>query len=115
MDEINRLMVDADNEMKSFNGGRAAAATRARKSLLLIKKQSDQLRKSILEQQKAKKQPQADVAEEKEDKKKQPKQAAHCARPMLIERIHTLEHEHTEKNCLDILESYECNFKTSKS
>ena len=57
LSEINRLMVDADNEMKSFNGGRQAAATRARKSLLLIKKQSDSLRKQILEQQKSKKQP----------------------------------------------------------
>ena len=65
LSEINRLVVDADNEMKSFNGGRAAAATRARKSLLLIKKQSDSLRKSILEQQKENKQPKADAVEAK--------------------------------------------------
>ncbi len=55
MEEINRLVLDTQNEMASFNGGRAAAATRARKSLLLIKKQSDLLRKSILETQKSKK------------------------------------------------------------
>lgn len=57
--EINRLVIDTQNEMNSFNGGRAAAATRARKSLLLIKKQSDQLRKSILIEQKSKKEPKA--------------------------------------------------------
>ena len=74
LSEINRLVTDAQNEMASFNGGRAAAATRARKSLLLIKKQSDSLRKQILEQQKSKKQPKvkadavADVVADKSEK-----------------------------------------------
>jgi hypothetical protein len=79
MEEINRLIVDTDNEMKSFNGGRAAAATRARKSLLLIKKESDKLRKSILLEQKNKKQPKpkvdvvADVATDVDGGKKKQK------------------------------------------
>ena len=79
MEEINRLMIDADHEMKSFNGGRAAAATRARKSLLLIKKESDSLRKQILLEQKNKKQPKpkvdvvADVATDADGGKKKQK------------------------------------------
>ncbi len=79
--EINRLVIDTQNEMNSFNGGRAAAATRARKSLLLIKKQSDQLRKSILLEQKSKKQPK----EPKEPKAKEVKEVPVAEAPVQVE------------------------------
>ena len=47
--ELNNQIALAGTEIQSLLGGKRASATRARKNLLLIKKQSDSLRRQVLE------------------------------------------------------------------
>ena len=47
--ELNQQIALAGTEIQSLLGGKRASATRARKNLLLIKKQSDSLRRQVLE------------------------------------------------------------------
>jgi hypothetical protein len=47
--ELNNQISLAGTEIQSLLGGKRASATRARKSLLLVKKQSDSLRRQVLE------------------------------------------------------------------
>ena len=47
--ELNHQIALAGTEIQSLLGGKRASATRARKNLLLIKKQSDSLRRQVLE------------------------------------------------------------------
>ena len=47
--ELNQQIALAGSEIQSLLGGKRASATRARKNLLQIKKQSDSLRRQVLE------------------------------------------------------------------
>jgi phage/plasmid-associated DNA primase len=47
--ELNQQIALAGTEIQSLLGGKRASATRARKNLLQIKKQSDSLRRKVLE------------------------------------------------------------------
>ena len=49
LNEINRQLLVAEEEIKLLKGGKKVSATRARQALLHIKKQSDLVRKEILE------------------------------------------------------------------
>jgi hypothetical protein len=89
--ELNNQIALAGTEIQSLLGGKRASATRARKNLLLIKKQSDSLRRQVLEYSKNSKAEaksakevkvatckevkvkEAPVQENKENKKEKPK------------------------------------------
>ena len=49
LNEINRQLIVAEEEIKLLKGGKKVSATRARQALLSIKKQSDLVRKEILQ------------------------------------------------------------------
>ena len=49
LNELNRQLLVAEEEIKLLKGGKKVSATRARQALLHIKKQSDLVRKEILE------------------------------------------------------------------
>ena len=65
LNEINRQLLVAEEEIKLLKGGKKVSATRARQALLHIKKQSDLVRKEILENTK-KNRPVKEVEVEKE-------------------------------------------------
>lgn len=51
--ELNQQITLAGSEINSLLGGKKSSATKARKSLLLVKKTSDSLRRQILEYSKS--------------------------------------------------------------